>query len=88
MPAMTPLLNGQAMKVRLASTRVTATRGSARLRARAMLAPAKPPPTTTTRGAAPWARSGAGSSAAQLPTVTDFRKSRRLRYLAMIGSFS
>ena len=50
-PAITSLLNGQAVKCRLASTSTTSMRGSARRRKRAAVAPPKPPPTTTTRGA-------------------------------------
>ena len=45
---MTVLLNGQAVKVWLASTSVTVVRGSMRLSVRAQVAPANPPPTTTT----------------------------------------
>ena len=58
---MTLLLNGQAVKVGLASTSVTVMRGSMRLRKRAQVAPAKPPPTTTTRPPAPWPIAGIGS---------------------------
>jgi hypothetical protein len=47
------LLNGQAVKTRLASTKVTAKRGLSRFSARAQVAPANPPPITTTRVAAP-----------------------------------
>jgi hypothetical protein len=74
---MTRLLNGQAVKVSLASTSVTVMRGSSFLTARAALAPAKPPPTTTTRPAAPWAIAGIGSSAEA--AAAALTKSRRLR---------
>ena len=45
---------------------------------RAQVAPAKPPPTTTTRPRAPWAIAGMGSSAAEAPAAAFLRKSRRL----------
>src|SRR5882762_8048724 len=76
MPVMTRLLNGQAMKVRLASTRVTLMRASSALSARAQLAPANPPPITTTRPAAPWASAGIGNKAAA--AAADFMTSRRV----------
>ena len=50
MPTITELLNGHAVKVAFGSTSVTAIFGSAWRSARAQLAPAKPPPTTTTLG--------------------------------------
>src|SRR5262245_12043784 len=75
---MTSLLNGQAVKVRLCSTSVTVTRGSIFLSARAALAPAKPPPTTTTRPAAPCAIAGIGSIAADAPAAAALRNWRRL----------
>src|SRR5215470_19865341 len=80
---MTPLLNGQAMKVAFASTSVTAMRGSMRLMKRAQVAPPKPPPTTTTRPGAPCAIAGSGSMAA--PAAAVLRKSRRLVCWVMIG---
>ena len=48
-PAITSLLNGQAVKSALASISVTSIRGSARCTNRAAVAPPKPPPITTTR---------------------------------------
>src|SRR5262245_8528611 len=79
MPAMTRLLNGQAMKVRLASTSVTLMRASSALSARAQLAPANPPPITTTRPAAPCASAGIGNkaAAAAADVITSRRVSRR-----------
>jgi len=72
------LVNGQAVNVVLASISVTAIRGSACRMARAQLAPAKPPPTTTTRGAAPCAKVGTGRSAVEAAAATpSFRNSRR-----------
>src|SRR3981081_2076655 len=83
---MTSLLNGQAMKVWLASTSVTVMRGSSFLSARAQLAPPNPPPTTTTRPPAPCAIAGSGSTAAAAPATAVLRKSRRLvRFAIMIG---
>src|SRR5712691_3095604 len=82
---MTPLLNGQAVKVAFASTSVTAMRGSMRLMKRAQVAPPKPPPTTTTRPGAPCAIAGSGSMAAEAPAAAVLRKSRRLVCLVMIG---
>ena len=58
-PAITSLLNGQAVKVALGSTSTTSMRGSERRRKRAAVAPPKPPPITTTRGAV-WARAMKG----------------------------
>src|SRR5262245_55485182 len=77
-PPITPLLNGHAVKVRLVSTSVTAMRGSCFLSARAALAPANPPPTTTTRGAA-WASAGAAIRPAV--AAVEARNSRRLKCL-------
>src|SRR5262245_17688938 len=74
---MTPLLNGQAMNVRLGSTSVTLMRGSIRLRKRAQVVPAKPPPTTTARPPVPCAIAGSGSMAAEAAAV-PLRKSRRV----------
>src|SRR2546421_10235683 len=84
MPAMTSLLNGQAVKVWLASISVTTARGSSFLRARAQVAPASPPPTTTTRGPAPCAIAGIGMSAAEMPAAAALRNSRRLVRLVVM----
>src|SRR6516162_3954351 len=75
---MTPLLNGQAMNVRVTSNKVTLIRGSIRLRKRAQVVPAKPPPTTTTLPPAPWAMAGSGSNEAEAPAAATLRKSRRV----------
>src|SRR6516165_10477882 len=48
-PAITSLLNGQAVYIRFGSTNVTCSFGSVRCNVRAQAAPAKPPPITTTR---------------------------------------
>src|ERR1700750_501909 len=86
---MTPLLNGQAMNVGFASTSVPVMRGSIRLMKRAQVAPAKPPPTTTTRPPAPWAMAGNGSMALVAPAPATLRNSRRLVLFAiMIGLLS
>src|SRR5258708_12005917 len=77
MPASTPLLNGQAVKVRLASTSVTLMRGSSALTARAQEAPAKPPPMTTTRPAAPCASAGSGRSAVDVAAAAVFFETPR-----------
>src|SRR5258708_8447767 len=84
-PAMTSLLNGHAVKVWFASTRVTAMRGSSRLSIRAQVAPAKPPPTTTTRPPAFCASAGIGSIADAAPAVAAFRTSRRLWAPVMVA---
>src|SRR5712671_2134966 len=84
MPVMTRLLNGQAVKVRLASTSVTLMRGSSALTARAQEAPANPPPTTTTRPAAPCARAGSGRSAVDVAAAAVLMKSRRV-FLVMVS---
>src|SRR5215470_5621105 len=76
-PAITSLLSGQAAKPGLGSTRVTSRRESARFRKRAAVAPAKPPPITTTRGAAPWASRGRGNAEAAALAAADARKWRR-----------
>src|SRR5438270_13230188 len=83
---MTPLLNGQATKLGFASTSVTARFGASRLSVRAQVAPAKPPPMTTTRPLALCARAGSGSSAAAAPEATPLRKSRRVAALPAIPS--
>src|SRR5215831_10639207 len=85
-PAMTSLLNGQAVKVEDASTSVTLIRGSSRLSARAQVAPAKPPPTTRTRPLAFWASPGRGNSAAEAPAAAVLMKSRRLLRLSIMTS--
>src|SRR5262245_8915746 len=78
MPAITPLLNGQAVKMRLVSTIVTAIVLSRALTPRATVAPAKPPPTTTTWGA-DWARLGRGNTPATAPNAAaPFRMPRRV----------
>src|SRR5215471_10788159 len=59
---MTSLLKGQAVKVRLVSTSVTASLALSRLTKRAQVAPANPPPITTTRPE-PWAKAGTDNSA-------------------------
>src|SRR6266542_1647709 len=88
-PAMTPLLNGDAVNFGLVSTSVTAMRGSPRLSARAAVVPAKPPPTTTTRGET--ASATAGSGRRDVPAATaDLRNARRLVRTVMAllrGSF-
>src|SRR5215216_5167759 len=82
---MTPLLNGQAVNARLASTSVTGMRRSSCLSARATLAPAKPPPTTTTCGSA-CAMAGRGISAADAATAAEeARRSRRVIRLPVIA---
>src|SRR5215831_15563323 len=85
-PAMTSLLNGQAVKVEDASTSVTLIRGSSRLSARAQVAPANPPPTTTTRPPTFWARPGRENSAAEAPAAAVLMKSRRLLRLSIMTS--
>src|SRR6266699_703791 len=80
---MTPLLNGHAVKVGLASTSITRASGIRRLSSRAQVAPAKPPPTTTTRGW-PCASAGIGTSAASEP----LRKWRRVAARDSITSLS
>ena len=50
-PAITSLLNGQAVNTLFASISVTSSDALARFNARAQAAPPKPPPTTTTRPA-------------------------------------
>src|ERR1700674_2245308 len=55
--------------------------GSAFRTARAQLAPAKPPPTTTMRGAAPWPIAGMASIAVA-PAAATWRNSRRLFCMA------
>src|SRR5262245_25486964 len=52
-------------------------RGSSWRSARAQLAPANPPPTTTTRGAAPWPSAGIGNTAADAVTVAPSARKRR-----------
>src|SRR5947209_18389525 len=62
-PAITALLNGQAVNVAFGSTRVTVAFASWRFTSRAQVAPANPPPMTTTRGAACANKAGAKSGA-------------------------
>src|SRR5262245_61389581 len=52
-------------------------RGSSWRSARAQLAPANPPPTTTTRGGAPWASAGIGNTAADAVAVAPSARNRR-----------
>ena len=61
------------MNVGFVSTNVTWIFGSKRLSCRAQVAPAKPPPMTTTR-AVPCAIAGAQTSAAEAPAATDADK--------------
>src|ERR1700682_6521474 len=84
-PAMTSLLNGHAVKVWFASTRVTAIRGSSRLSIRAHVAPANAPPTTTPRPAAFCASAGIGSIAAAAAADAVLRTSRRLWAPVMVA---
>src|SRR5438132_12331019 len=75
---MTPLLSGQAVKLALCSTSVTARRGASPFSARAQVAPAKPPPITTTRPAEPCASAGRNNGGAQPASAARLRKSRRV----------
>src|SRR5499426_718197 len=72
-PAITPLLNGQAVKIRFDSISVTAVRGSSFFSVRAAVAPANPPPTTTTCGAA-CASAGRGNSDAAAAEARTWRR--------------
>src|SRR5262245_33231163 len=72
-PAITLLLNGQAVNVRFDSTSVTAICRSSFFNARATVAPAKPPPTTTTCGAA-CASAGRGNSDAAAADASTLRR--------------
>src|SRR5258708_32429988 len=74
MAASTLLLKGQAVKMRSGSTRVTVSLGSSFFSVRAAVAPAKPPPITTTRPA-PWAEAMAGARAV---ATVSLRKVRRV----------
>src|SRR6267142_2549581 len=74
---MTLLLNGQAVKVLFGSTSVTCSFGSIAFSARAQLAPPKPPPITTTRGAA-CANAGSGNASAVTVAALAPQNSRRL----------
>src|SRR5215831_8791132 len=74
---MTLLLNGQAMKVLFGSTSVTRSLASALRSERAQLAPANPPPITTTWGAAPCATAGACGRPAAPATASDEASSLR-----------
>src|SRR5580692_5796176 len=93
-PAITSLLNGQAVKTRLGSTSVTCNLEAILRKARAQAAPPKPPPITTTR-AADWAKDGQGkaneAAAAANPRTTIREneaaacdKGRRLRLHAKV----
>src|SRR5258708_834894 len=83
-PAMTSLLSGHAAKIAFGSTRVTSSRGSARFRKRAAVAPANPPPITTMRGCAPWAMSGRGNNDAPAPARAAATNWRRLERVAVM----
>ena len=75
-PAITSLLNGHAVKVRLASTSVTCSLGLILRKARAQLAPPNPPPTTTMRAAdCAWDGEGKANDAAAvaIPRTTFLR---------------
>src|SRR5262245_42921147 len=87
-PAMTPLLNGQAVKIRLVSTSVTATsEPSSRLIRRATVAPAKPPPITTTCGIA-WAMAGRATTADATMAAAPPTKLRRVARWRLIAGAS
>src|SRR3984893_2320548 len=79
-PAITSLLNGQAIKLRFGSISVTASLGSRRRNVRAQLAPPKPPPITATR-AADLANEAHGkadaATTAAIPPTTALRADRR-----------
>src|SRR6202043_2431138 len=87
-PAITLLLNGQAVKTALGSTSVTASRGSRRFKARAQVAPAKPPPITITLPAAPCASAGRNGPAAQAAIAAPARKRRRASLPSVIAAGS
>ena len=74
---MTSLLDGQATKVRFASTSVTSRRGARRFSMRAQVAPAKPPPMTTARPAV-CARACAANKDAGRPTAAPDSTARRV----------
>jgi hypothetical protein len=74
-PATTLLLRWQATNIGLASTSVTMSRVSMRLRKRAQVAPAKPPPMTTTRPAIPCAMPAAAASRKR-PRLPHWRANR------------
>src|SRR5271165_3802639 len=74
-PAITALLNGQAVKIGLGSMSVTSNRGSARRNARAHVAPANPPPRMTMRAFA-CAKDGFGNSATA--AAAPLRNARRV----------
>src|SRR5262245_27261498 len=83
--AITSLLNGHAAKTGFGSIRVTSSRGSARFKKRAAVAPANPPPMTTLRGCRAWARSVRGSARGQeraAEAVTNGRRGGRSRVTA------
>src|SRR5438876_10497482 len=66
--------------MRSGSTRVTVSLGSRAFSVRAAVAPAKPPPTTTTRPV-PWAEATAG---ARLAAAASFRNLRRVVMRALL----
>src|SRR5262245_11646376 len=76
-PAMTELLNGQAVKTRLVSISVTCSFGSSCLSCRAQVTPANPPPTMTMRGLIVCATAGAASRL-DAPAAAEARKARRV----------
>src|ERR1700757_1877271 len=88
-PAMTSLLNGQAVNVRFGSTSVTCSLGLIFRNARAQAAPPKPPPITTMR-AADCARDGEGkandAAVAAMPRTTFLRVV--IRRSASMNTFS
>src|SRR5258708_193457 len=83
---MTSLLNGQAVKVRLGSIKVTCSLGSSPLSVRAQLAPPKPPPITTTL-AADCANAGSGSAKDAAAAVAAPQNSRRVNRCVMPMAF-
>src|SRR5437879_2679335 len=78
---MTLLLNGQAVKVLFGSTSVTCSFGSIAFSARAQLAPPKPPPITTTRGAACENAGSGNASAVTLAALPPTNPRRLMRWL-------
>src|SRR5438876_1184523 len=85
---MTALLNGQAVKIALGSTSVTASRGSKLFKVRAQVAPAKPPPSTTTRPAAPCDSAGRNDHATQGAIAARARNARRVSRRPLITGAS
>src|SRR6266478_8601485 len=84
-PAITELLNGQAVKLGFASTSVTSNRGSARCSARAQVAPPNPPPRRTMRALA-CARVGPASNAAETAATPPRRNVRRVSRITVCTS--